>query len=53
MGQIRLALGKDRERVQRDVQDRPIYLGLAMTQAKRVRLKPQNLLSNLPLATSA
>ena len=31
---------------------RPVYLGLAMDQTGGVRLKPQNLLANLPLATS-
>jgi hypothetical protein len=31
---------------------RPVYLGLAMDQAGSVRMKPQNLLANLPLATS-
>jgi hypothetical protein len=35
------------------VAGRPVYLGLAMTAAKKVRLKPQNLLVNLPLATAA
>jgi hypothetical protein len=29
---------------------RPVYLGLAMTSDRRLRLKPQNLLVNLPLA---
>lgn len=29
---------------------RPVYLGLAMTGARRLKLKPQNLLVNLPLA---
>lgn len=29
---------------------RPVYLGLAMSAERRVRLKPQNLLINLPLA---
>ena len=33
-----------------EVAGRPVYLGLAMTEAGRVRLKPQNLLVNLPLA---
>lgn len=28
----------------------PIYLGIAMTEGKRLKLKPQNLLMNLPLA---
>jgi hypothetical protein len=32
------------------VRGRPVYLGLAMTGVGRVRLKPQNLLVNLPLA---
>ena len=31
------------------VKGRPIYLGLAMTAANRVKMKPQNLLANLPL----
>lgn len=31
-----------------DIQGRPVYLGLAMTENKRLRLKPQNLLVNLP-----
>ena len=31
---------------------RPVYLGLAMDEAGSVRMKPQNLLANLPLATS-
>ena len=32
------------------VRGRPVYLGLAMTSARRLKLKPQNLLVNLPLA---
>lgn len=32
------------------VAGRPVYLGLAMTEAGRLLLKPQNLLANLPLA---
>jgi hypothetical protein len=35
------------------VRGRPVYLGLAMTGAKRLKLKPQNLLVNLPLARPA
>jgi Family of unknown function (DUF6352) len=35
------------------VRGRPVYLGLAMTGAQRLRLKPQNLLTNLPLARAA
>lgn len=33
-----------------DVAGKPVYLGLAMDGAQRLRLKPQNLLRNLPLA---
>ncbi|GAB4373748.1 MAG: DUF6352 family protein [Kiloniellaceae bacterium] len=32
---------------------RPVYLAMAMTEAKQLRLKPQNLLVNLPLAERA
>jgi hypothetical protein len=35
------------------VRGRPVYLGLAMTGAKRLKVKPQNLLVNLPLARPA
>lgn len=35
------------------VRGRPVYLGLAMTAAQRLKLKPQNLLINLPLARAA
>jgi Family of unknown function (DUF6352) len=35
------------------VRGRPVYLGLAMTKAQRVKLKPQNLLLNLPFASTA
>jgi Family of unknown function (DUF6352) len=35
-----------------DLAGRPVYLGLAMTSDRRLRLKPQNLLVNLPLARS-
>jgi Family of unknown function (DUF6352) len=33
-----------------DVQGKPVYLGLAMTEQGVLKLKPQNLLLNLPLA---
>ena len=36
--------------MRRDVAGKPVYLGLAMTPGKLVKLKPQNLLLNLPLA---
>ena len=32
---------------------RPVYLGLACRDDRRLRMKPQNLLTNLPLARSA
>ena len=35
-----------------DVAGKPVYLGLAMTAQGTLRLKPQNLLLNLPLAAS-
>ncbi|MCK6453546.1 MAG: DUF6352 family protein [Alphaproteobacteria bacterium] len=36
-----------------DIAGRPVYLALAMTESKTLRLKPQNLLVNLPLAARA
>jgi len=36
-----------------DIAGRPVYLALAMAANKTVRLKPQNLLVNLPLAEAA
>jgi hypothetical protein len=36
-----------------DLAGRPVYLGLAMTAQKTLRLKPQNLLVNLPVARRA
>ena len=36
--------------MQADVAGRSVYLGLAMTAEKKVHMKPQNLLVNLPLA---
>jgi hypothetical protein len=35
------------------VAGRPVYLAMAMDADQRLRLKPQNLLVNLPLATAA
>jgi hypothetical protein len=35
-----------------DVQGKPVYLGLAMNEQGLLKLKPQNLLLNLPLAAS-
>jgi len=36
-----------------DIAGRPVYLALAMSEDKTLRLKPQNLLVNLPLAVRA
>jgi hypothetical protein len=36
-----------------DVAGKPVYLGLAMSAEQTLKLKPQNLLVNLPLAASA
>ena len=36
-----------------DVQGKPVYLGLAMNELGLLKLKPQNLLLNLPLASEA
>jgi hypothetical protein len=36
-----------------DVAGKPVYLGLAITAEQTLKLKPQNLLVNLPLATPA
>jgi hypothetical protein len=33
-----------------DIAGRPVYLAMAMDAQKRLKLKPQNLLLNLPLA---
>ena len=35
-----------------DVAGKPVYLGLAMTADQTLKLKPQNLLLNLPLAAA-
>lgn len=43
----------DPRRMRADVQGKPVYLGLAMTADGLLKLKPQNLLINLPLARPA
>ncbi len=40
---------QDQSRVLADVRGKPVYLALGSTADKRVRVKPQNLLLNLPL----
>ena len=41
---------KDETLLKPDIAGKPIYLGMAMTPDNVLRLKPQNLLMNLPLA---
>jgi hypothetical protein len=36
-----------------EVAGKPVYLAMAMDEHKRLKLKPQNLLLNLPLARPA
>ena len=40
---------EDVDVVRPSVRGRPVYLGLAMTRDKKLKMKPQNLLINLPL----
>jgi hypothetical protein len=49
---FRMRLAEDDLVIDR-VRGRPIYLGLAMTSAGRIRMKPQNLLANLPLRAAS
>jgi hypothetical protein len=44
---------RDQTRVIPDMAGRPVYLGLASSADKKLRLKPQNLLLNLPLVQNA
>ena len=43
----------DRARVEPRAAGHPVYLFLAMTPDNRLRLKPQNLITGLPLAAAA
>lgn len=43
----------ERPRVQPEMAGRPVYLGLACSPDRKVRIKPQNLLINLPLIANA
>jgi hypothetical protein len=43
----------DKTLIKPEIAGKPIYLGMAMTSNNLLRLKPQNLLVNLPLAESA
>ena len=49
LGLFRMRVDEPARIIER-VRGAPIYLGLAMTAGKRLRVKPQNLLANLPLA---
>ena len=42
----------NQEEMRADVAGKPVYLGLAMTADKTLKLKPQNLLLNLPLRSA-
>ncbi len=44
---------EDVERIRPDLADYPVYLAMAMTPERELRLKPQNLLLNLPLADAS
>ena len=44
---------EDSRDMRADIAGRPVYLALAMNEKKVLRLKPQNLLVNLPLATTS
>lgn len=44
---------RDSSQMRADLAGRPVYLGMAMDGANILRLKPQNLLANLPLADAS
>jgi len=52
IGLFRMRLPDDRLVIDR-VRGHPIYLALAMTKDSRVKMKPQNLITNLPLQSTA
>jgi hypothetical protein len=52
VGLFRMRMRDDRMVLDR-VKGKPIYLGLAMDGRKRVKMKPQNLLTNLPIVAAA
>ena len=52
IGLFRLDFADPRE-MRADVAGKPVYLGLAMSAEQTLKLKPQNLLLNLPLVASA
>jgi hypothetical protein len=52
VGLFRMRFRDERMLLER-VRGRPVYLGLAMDARKRVKMKPQNLLTNLPVIAAA
>lgn len=52
IGLFRMTFADPRVLTER-VRGSPLFLGLAMSAAKRVRMKPQNLVANLPLAPAS
>ncbi|MTI42357.1 hypothetical protein JM93_01758 [Roseibium hamelinense] len=44
---------ENRTDMQADLRGKPVWLGLAMSADKRIRMKPQNLLVNLPVTTNS
>ena len=52
LGLFRMEI-RDEKTVMPDMRGRPVYLGLAMTPGRKLRMKPQNLLTNLPLVRDA
>lgn len=52
IGLFRMTFADQRVLIDR-VRGSPLFLGLAMTDSKRVRMKPQNLIANLPLAPAS
>lgn len=43
---------RDQDLVRVDLRGRPVYMGMAQTAGQELRLKPQNILLNLPLAAA-
>lgn len=52
IGLFRMTIADQRVLIER-VRGSPVFLGLAMTEGKRVRMKPQNLIANLPLVAAS
>ena len=52
VGLFRMRIRDERMVLDR-VKGRPVYLDLAMDGKKRVKMKPQNLLTNLPIVSAA